>query len=275
MAGAQGHDCPERLLSGQRIEGIARISESFDFQDILEITQMIQRKCPPQDCVAIAAGRSLYAFVDLMNLLAPGSAYSVPLSYARKVSIAPLNRGGFDFNSAPLAYQRRLVSAYSLQEQHREKIYRHFDVFFPSSDILQTKRVMLMDFSATGASLIRFHEDVKNYLFARKIDVQLTVLSVGKEIPGFDHLEHWPRFPKISEALLSEAFEYWAPYGSFDIDINQPEDFHKERDEHRYFMEALRKDLSKYRRQGLLLDIVDKYLPEQAPNLRRFVLRNQ
>lgn len=159
---------------------------SYLFEGIVAISNSIEKLCPSDECVVIGLGRSptpLIAYLQLKRLEKKEKleyAWNLPLSSFRHGS------GG----------RPKLEGAYL------EKLTQHFNIYFPNADELAGRRILLVDYGATGESLVGAALHLQDYLSARSKITKEALPAL--DVVGICNQDNFPlgKHPQILNWIL-------------------------------------------------------------------------
>ena len=207
-AAAQGKDCESRVLPPPLA---AATLDAF--------ADRVQELCPPRHCAVLTPGRSLYFLAAELNRRAPGSAFAFPISYTVPPTLDPFSPA-MRFRGGPTleTFNRKAHAPTSYAEPRatREALFAHLDRWIPSAEQIGGRRLLVMDYTATGKSLIKFGADLAAYLRARgreRDGENLRLFFVGNPVPGLPGLRGEELPGDLLRLLDGERLKPYAPYG--------------------------------------------------------------
>lgn len=184
-------------------------------QNIQLISQAITEVCSPQDCLVIGIGRSPTPItVNLKEVVSPNYAWNLPLS----------------------SFHHSIHGDSDLPPPVLEKLFQHFKKFLPDLNVLQKRKLLLVDFVFSGASLISAKEHIREYYeLLQTTETLPTPVIEAFGISKFDPRD--PSDPMNSEinywfllrnnsplfnAFSNQAFDDYAQYGTYYVENESP-----------------------------------------------------
>ncbi|MGE0526729.1 MAG: hypothetical protein AB7G93_04035 [Bdellovibrionales bacterium] len=163
-----------RSFLGRLVLPPAHISDldgRFRFSEVATVALRLLHMYPASGFYFIGIGRSPFPFIDIMNLISPGSAATVPISYREyigKKQFIPFHRWAEELG--PFSRSR---------EQTRIHLFRHLRRFIPTRDQLGYREMVILDFADNGRGLAKFSADLIAFLSEenRPVRHQLVFLS--------------------------------------------------------------------------------------------------
>lgn len=135
--------------------------DKFDYQEIRKTALKILAKCPPENCTIIGLGRSPTPFMIFLQEMG-SDAFTLPLS-------------GFKLHPNSFDYHDKLIP----------KLHEHFDRYVDLQTV-SNKKVMLIDFSLTGNSLMAAQYQLQEYFNSMSQSNLVNALAISN-YPG--HIE--------------------------------------------------------------------------------------
>lgn len=170
-----------------------------EYADIRDVCVDITGAAHGRPYHVVALGKSPSAFVAFFR--------AIDRRLARQLPLTRFHYG--DGPTAPLD-----------EEVLVPKLFRHFDRYLPSDEEMAGKRLLVVDFTATGGTARAFDRYFRRYLKerARTLDYQFVAIHLGTppRLPdgayGVAARAEW-----LDRAFTSERFDDYALRGDFDI----------------------------------------------------------
>lgn len=173
------------------------------------VSNRIQEFCPVDQCVVVGVGRSPTPFIAQLKIRHENYAWNLPLSSFR-FKMNDVN----DFNI--------------LTREELEELNQHFDTYLPTEAERRGRNILLVDFAASGLSLVAAKNYLNRYfdlrfeknpadrpeLEAFAITTQSTGPSLEPSLKLFCVVE---RGSLLGAALTTQKFDEFAEFGSFNI----------------------------------------------------------
>lgn len=226
----------------------------LSFKSLQALAQEVMRHQDPDHAIFIGIGRSPFPITSYVNLVHPGGAYTVPLSYRERLPLyqrlvpysprhailTPYSWGKrqeyrYRVDSAGLAHAERVwIPAPHL----RANIFRLLDRYFPPPEKLARKKAVLIDFADFGWSLAYSYLDVEAWKRARGYDFKVEVMflhdrpgypgtywgegrwetevfkTAAIAPPAYRTIDLW-KFPRVGKLFASGSLKAFSPYPHF------------------------------------------------------------
>lgn len=189
------------------------------FQDIQAISKTIQATCPPATCVVIGMGSSPTPFIAYLQTENKNYAWNVPLSEFR----------------AKLDNKSMGLSSPALDSRQENKLFDHFETFFPSKDELGTRSILIVDYTSTGSSLFSGQQYFNKYFKSGRknlnpVPPKIETLGLSSNpllantLPAqINYVISLPEKTPIATALSTQHFfRDVSEFGSFDLRYDGP-----------------------------------------------------
>lgn len=154
-----GSEIPRSFLSRNLLPplGLSDLNKKFRFSQIASVVLPLLEMYPLKDFYFIGIGRSPFALVDMINLISPGTATTVPISYNEYIRRKPLF-------SMYTPWKRDLEPFSKSDNRVREALFSHLKRFIPSQEQLGNRQIVILDFANYGSSLAKFSADLSAFL---------------------------------------------------------------------------------------------------------------
>lgn len=214
-----------------------------EFEHISYVAQNLLKHYPPSEYIIIGVGRSPSAIISYLEITNPGSAYHLPLS---------------DFRPKPGELEETGMIS---------KLFSHFDQFIPLSHLQSGKKIVLLDYSSMGYSLVSVDHYLEKYLHQKglKSKIQLVAMATheradfvmetfhryniksGKIIIVLDGVSNTNPTEKFSFNLRHQGYDLYAPYTRFSphLPTNEGNNILQKNSEHKRFKRELNRWIQK------------------------------
>lgn len=174
--------------------------------DIKEAVKTLVHSCPPEDCYIISPGRSLAIFYEYLDTIEKNYVLNIPLS-------------SFSFNiDSEEIYDKRFHSEFerevhpsflpALSQEHKEKLYKHFDEFI-DLDLIKNRKIILVDYAATGNTLFSLHGYLQDYLNTKNQKNAIGLFGITTK-HGSSYIKRNATFFKLDVDLIVTNKSSWA-----------------------------------------------------------------
>ena len=172
---------------------LSDLNRKFRLSHVTSAVVPILDRYPADQYFVVGIGRSPFALIELMNLINPGSATTVPISYNEYTGRKP-------WFSIYTPWKRDLEPFSRGGAAARQKLFDLMDQFLPTEEQLGGRQIVILDFADYGSSLAKFSTDLKAYLESRQRPSthQLVFLSVKH------HSDDW-YLNQLAEKTLPRA----------------------------------------------------------------------
>lgn len=178
-----------------------------EYEQLRDLSLAIMTRYPPNEYVYVGVGRSPTPITAFMQSILPGSALNLPLSGLRETEEGK--------PGLPMG-------------ERRARLERHLARFFPQPAVLRGRKVVLMDFSFSGNSLLvagaelaRLHPEVRFDLLALSFDsfsddVYANAESAGKEVTVLELAEKY--FGVVKPHFAVSTYKHYAEFDQYHVE---------------------------------------------------------
>jgi len=175
---------------------------SQEFKSISCLSEQILAKYPSEDFAIIGVGRSPTPITTYLKTNSERATWNLPISQFR-----------YTIGGVP-----------ALGKKEEEKLFQHFDIYFPSPAELKGRDIVLIDFCVTGDSLVAAKYYLEKYLKRSGRSAQVKPLCIiqdfrAREIKhqGIDMLELGNENEALTQKFIDAKYDKFAEYDAFDI----------------------------------------------------------
>lgn len=206
------------LALGHGVHSRAQNIDPQLIEDVRQVSEGLLERYPKDQYHFLALGRSPTLFVAYLQLVAENYISPLPLSSLQNLG------------DLKLLLTHRQYGIH-LSAKDTALLFEHFENFIPKAEQLQGRKLMIIDYSFTGASLMRAFEYINEYLKAHDRPtlsggVALISEKIGQKRMkkvfrsyNFSFIKTWPLPEKSQlESLLMESrFDQRSPYGRYEV----------------------------------------------------------
>ena len=142
--------------------------DQAEYEEIKQIALGIRSSYPPEQFLVVGVGRSPTPITTFLEILHPGSTATFPISNFK-----------FRLKNDPTRVSLFNGQNRALTPAEETKLFRHFDRYFPSTKLLAGRRLVLVDFTYTGDSLLSVAEYLQKYLMIRHLDLPFQLIGIN------------------------------------------------------------------------------------------------
>lgn len=163
------------------------------------MTEYIKEHCPPSECIYVGIGRSPTPVLAILESSASNHVTHLPLTYGREFK----------------------DSGRGLTALERERLFQHFDHFMPHKDILNNKKILLIDFTLSGDGLELSSQHIKEWAKSRsgKFNVsQFAIDLIGDDdTPSRKYISLSDDYKDIADKFVLKKYSEYSKYGQFQV----------------------------------------------------------
>jgi hypothetical protein len=184
-----------------------------EFKETQRIAREIRNLYPDRAHIYIGLGRSPTPFMAYLKVLGLRNVFNVPLSSMRSHP----NR-----ENMPHASGRRYEKA--LGPALQERLWEHFERFLPPGEMLEGRKIVLIDYAQSGASLVSAQQYISEFYARQGFDVEVIALPIVDQ--AFSNmlvgaLTSVPQISVESQALKNnlqnEFYDRLSEFGKYDL----------------------------------------------------------
>lgn len=208
-----------------------------EFDEIHRVTQTIVKQFPPDKYYYLGIGRSPAPILAVLQSAIPGSASQLPLT-------------GFNYS------EKGHPESPSMNSRQTAALESHFERFLPTPEQLKGRKILLIDYSRTGQTLVSAEEYITEFGFMSDRDYDIDILSLNDtdRIPELQaraardgvtiHSVPLDSAPEFRANLHGEIYRLIAEYGEFDLAKKNPGAALKRNPEYDAFKASVAKKLA-------------------------------
>jgi hypothetical protein len=192
-----------------------------EYNAIFEIADRIYRPYPSDQYVVIGVGRSPSLPMAFLQNLQSDYAYNFPIS-AFKYRVS---------GNTPAKIPEYAIKQFSpLSDNQKQKLFAHFDRFFPSAKQINRREIVLFDYSRRGGNLFALEEYLREYLVknVRFSKIHLVTLAARQDqdviLKYAAETNHFVDFITLDLGLLFDEsldrsyYDKYSEFGQFFIE---------------------------------------------------------
>ncbi|MFL5813036.1 MAG: hypothetical protein ACJ763_05615 [Bdellovibrionia bacterium] len=156
---------------------------------------------------------------EIAKLHPPEESYYIGIGGSPTPVIALMQEAGLSAANVPASRSGALVGVAKNNAQYHENLFRHLDQFIPKPEVLGNRKLVVMDFTYSGASLMNFKDALEYYFKERGLHLPHQFVALRSSQTQGQYLEEGVQhiyLPKYLEEVLSNNSGFKQVYREYD-----------------------------------------------------------